>query len=703
MRDKDITKQSETKGKRPEEIVKDIPEQKKAAEELAYEGALLHILMDNIPDSIYFKDEESSFVKVNKAKAEHSKTRPEEMIGKTDFDFFPEKEAKEAFSDDRKVIKTGIPIKDKIERLTRKDGREVWVSATKIPWYNYEGKIIGTIGISRDITKRKKYEESLEESRKRFGTICVSAQDAIIILDHHGEIDYWNPAAERIFGYKAQEVMNKDLHAFLVPQRYLEAFRKGFIEFKKTGKGPIVGKTCEVEAIKKDGTVFSIELSVSAVKLKGKWKALSIVRDVTERKEAEERIRRDYHAQRVISSILRISLEPVSLEEQLERTLDVILSIPWLSLQSKGCIYLVEDLPDVLVMKAQRSLHESLLTACENVPFGRCLCGLAASTHEIVFTDCVDDRHETQYQGILPHGHYCVPVMSGEKVLGVANLYVKEGHKREQMEEEFLLAVANTLAGIIERKQAEEELKKHRDHLEDLVKERTDALNKQREKFISVLIHDLKGPLVPIMGYNRRLIEGKAKTQEDRMRIFKITQEASQNLLKVIENTSKDLRRKSLFQSFRPEDVDLREILTSVAMNFIPKMEEKGIEITINDTVKENWGKMSKVILKADPHQLKTLVENLLGNAIKYTTSSIKMELNKTNSHIRFVVADDGPGIPEKYQEKIFEEYCQLPETKEGTGIGLYSVKKVIENHKGEIAVHSSQNIGTSFEITLPC
>ncbi len=90
---------------------------------------------------------------------------------------------------------------------------------------------------------------------------------------------------------------------------------------------------------------------------------------------------------------------------------------------------------------------------------------------------------------------------------------------------------------ITERKQAEDELKRHQEHLEELVKDRTEALNKQRENFISVLIHDLKGPLVPILGYTRRLIDGKAKSEKDRMRIYKITQEASQNLLKTIEGT----------------------------------------------------------------------------------------------------------------------------------------------------------------------
>ncbi len=184
-----------------------------------------------------------------------------------------------------------------------------------------------------------------------------------------------------------------------------------------------------------------------------------LLSEITERKRIEEEIKQDYHVQSVISSVLRISMEPVSLEEQLVRILDFILSVPWLSLQSKGCIFLREENADVLVMKAHKGLSESLQGMCAKVPFGKCLCGKAASVCEIVFADCIDDRHAIHYQGMLPHGHYNIPIMSGNKVLGVIGLYIDEGHQRNEKEEEFLTAIANALAGVIERTQAEEQIK----------------------------------------------------------------------------------------------------------------------------------------------------------------------------------------------------------------------------------------------------
>lgn len=148
-------------------VVRDIRDRKQFEMKLSREHSLLQTLMDTIPDSIYFKDDQNKFIKVNKAKAAHNNVKPEEMIGKTDFEFLAEEPAKKAFEDDEKVLKTGKFIINKIEKLTSSDGSQRWVSVTKIPRFDPEGNIIGTMGISRDITEWKK----LEEIHKKDGKI----------------------------------------------------------------------------------------------------------------------------------------------------------------------------------------------------------------------------------------------------------------------------------------------------------------------------------------------------------------------------------------------------------------------------------------------------------------------------------------------------------------------------------------------------
>ncbi|UCC75321.1 MAG: GAF domain-containing protein [Anaerolineales bacterium] len=112
------------------------------------------------------------------------------------------------------------------------------------------------------------------------------------------------------------------------------------------------------------------------------------------------------------------------------------------------------------MLRTQKGLEEALLRQCARLPFGRCLCGQAASTQQVQFTDRLDHRHGIRYEGMLPHGHYCIPIVAVGRALGVLNLYVKEGHHHDQREEEFLIAIANTLAGMILRRQTEAALRR---------------------------------------------------------------------------------------------------------------------------------------------------------------------------------------------------------------------------------------------------
>ena len=135
-----------------EGIIENISGHKAVEEKLAIEKDFLRGLLDNMPDAVYFKDRNNRIVKVNKYYAQGVGLRPEEIIGKSDFDFFPQEQAKRMFDDDNKILETGIPIVGKIERTLLPDGRWNQVITTKIPMYEKSGKIIGTMGITRDMT-----------------------------------------------------------------------------------------------------------------------------------------------------------------------------------------------------------------------------------------------------------------------------------------------------------------------------------------------------------------------------------------------------------------------------------------------------------------------------------------------------------------------------------------------------------------------
>jgi PAS domain S-box-containing protein len=137
------------------------------------------------------------------------------------------------------------------------------------------------------VVKSKKATEELRESEEKFRGIGASAKDAIIMVDHEGNISYWNEAAEIIFRYRRKDVIGRDLK-FLVPEKYYETLDSGFRRFRTTGYAPIIGKTIELTGIRKGGDEIPIEISLSSVKIQNKWNALGIIRDITERKIAEK-------------------------------------------------------------------------------------------------------------------------------------------------------------------------------------------------------------------------------------------------------------------------------------------------------------------------------------------------------------------------------------------------------------------------------
>ncbi|KWT83502.1 diguanylate cyclase domain-containing protein [Candidatus Magnetominusculus xianensis] len=173
----------------------------------------------------------------------------------------------------------------------------------------------------------------------------------------------------------------------------------------------------------------------------------------------EQEIERNYEIQKIISKVLRTSLEPISIKEHLQRTLELILSVSWLALEKKGSIFLTIEGKEELEMVAWHGLGENLIEICGILPFGYCLCGRAALTRKLVFSDCLDERHDVRFDGMQPHGHYCVPIISGEKILGVINMYVRHGHTRDERADDFLNAIADTLAGIIERRSIQRKLR----------------------------------------------------------------------------------------------------------------------------------------------------------------------------------------------------------------------------------------------------
>jgi diguanylate cyclase (GGDEF)-like protein len=181
------------------------------------------------------------------------------------------------------------------------------------------------------------------------------------------------------------------------------------------------------------------------------WRWFAMRHSLTERQ-----LERTVENERAFNKILRLVASDEDFDTILEDSLDTLLSISWLSLLPKGGVMIADPArPDTLVLRFSKNLGPKINSLCAKVKFGQCLCGRAAQTREIAYASCVDDRHEIGYAGMENHGHYNVPILRGDRVLGVIVLYLPHGHQAQEDEITFLHNVADILAIVIDRKQLE--------------------------------------------------------------------------------------------------------------------------------------------------------------------------------------------------------------------------------------------------------
>ncbi len=153
---------------------------------------------------------------------------------------------------------------------------------------------------ARYFRERYRAAEDLRESESRLSAITDSAHNAIMMMNPAGDITFWNPAAERILGYTKAEAVGRNLHDLVAPQRFHEAHRAAFPEFRRTGRGAAVGQTLELQALRKAGPEITVALSLSAIRIHDGWHAVGILRDITEQKKAEETLRESEERFRVL-------------------------------------------------------------------------------------------------------------------------------------------------------------------------------------------------------------------------------------------------------------------------------------------------------------------------------------------------------------------------------------------------------------------
>ena len=256
------------------------------------DSSILRVLMDTSADRIYFKDRQSRFVRNNLTHARSlGAASPEECVGRSDFDFFSREHAERAFADEQEIIRTGEPIIGKVERITMRDGAQRWSSSTKMPWRDAHGAIIGTFGVSRDITAIKEAEEKLTEERNRLRTIIDHLPSRLYLKDTESRYVLNNKAHLELLGASGQEdALGRTTADFFPGERGRQALADDR-QVLTTGQ-PILNQ--EKSDFGAEGDVhWSLVTKVPLHDIRDQLVGLvGISHDITRRKTAEEELRR---------------------------------------------------------------------------------------------------------------------------------------------------------------------------------------------------------------------------------------------------------------------------------------------------------------------------------------------------------------------------------------------------------------------------
>jgi PAS domain S-box-containing protein len=249
----------------------------------------LQAILDNSAAAIYLKDREGRYMLVNKKFEELFRIDRERAVGKTDRDLFPAYVADALRANDRRVLKQDSTLETE-EVAPGEGGSDSTYISVKFPLHDASGRAYGVCGISTDITARKLAEQALKESKDRIGQIIDGAREAFVSMDQAGKITAWNRAASDMFGWPAEKALGKELAALVIPERYRDAHKRGLDRFMRTGKGPMLNNRVEVLALHRDGSEFPVELSITAVRVRGGFSFHAFIHDISDRKHLEREV-----------------------------------------------------------------------------------------------------------------------------------------------------------------------------------------------------------------------------------------------------------------------------------------------------------------------------------------------------------------------------------------------------------------------------
>jgi PAS domain S-box-containing protein len=533
--------------------------------------------------------------------------------------------------------------------IHRPDGI-VPLEVSAAPIYDAQGAVAYAIATFTDITERKLGEEALS----KLAAIVESSNDAIVGKSLDGVILSWNPSAERLYGYSAEEVMGHSISIVIPPDRTAEA--PTILDRIRRGE-----RVESYETVRqcKDGRLINVSLTVSPIrdKLGNIVGASATARDITERKRAEAALR---------ESERRFQLAARATNDVLWDW-DIMTGHLWFNqglrtqfgYDYQEVQYHIDWWSGLLHPDDQQRIDTSLQAAID-------------SQEQFWSGEYQFRRADASYADVLDRG-YLVYNDDGQAIRMIGSMMDITERKRAQIE----------LAAALNAEQA--------------ANEELDRLNKLKGEFVSIVSHEFRTALTGIQGFSEMMRDEDFSMQEMKEFAADINKD-SQRLNRMISELLDLDRMESGRMALNLESVDLNDLIDHVANLSRRKAEGHQISLKLSDDVPPLLG---------DRDKLTQVLFNLLNNAIKYSPAggiTITSSAEKGLAHVQ--VEDRGIGIPKEALERVFDRYSRIESEKsrhiQGTGLGLPIARQIVEMHGGKIWAESTPGSGSIFHFTIP-
>jgi len=413
---------------------------------------------------------------------------------------------------------------------------------------------------------------------------------------------------------------------------------------------------------------------------------LHTVRDVTEQHEAERAARRAHDAQRFVNDVLRLSLQEISLDEILDRVAKQICAIPWLSSRPQAAILLADEQTATLRLRTEHNSRGRQL-ACQTVPYGKCVCGRAAARRAPQFSKHTGVGASEGTVGAEDHGHYCLPILHGDTLLGVLSIGLDGDHVRSEDELDFLSAVADTLASVIKRKRAEDLQRQH--HSVAVARERMARVG----ELSAGVAHTIRNPLHGVMSCVDLLDDSASKGDPAPADIIALMRDGLERIERVTR------RLLSLTRGGRTERAltNVGSLLDDLVDFTRIQASKRGVQLQLDA------GFRGDAVLSPDGvvEGLTSVISNALDACASGKTVTVRSVV-RGSATLVLEVQDDGEGISDEDLPHVMDPFFTTKPIGAGSGLGLAITKRVMYDHDGEVEIASRKGEGTTVSLVFP-